>query len=107
MRETETLHHLMNELSGRPAPDEPLTLHERSAGLELIQLMENAFLDLRLDDFWDHPDNRGWTILLSAWARSPRFRRIWQESHSVFGIRFEYFCESRLGLPVDRPIVRR
>jgi hypothetical protein len=76
-------------------------------GLELIQLMENAFLDLRLDDFWDHPDNRGWVLLLSGWARSPRFQTIWRETRTIFGIRFGYFCESRLGLPGDRPVVRR
>ena len=79
---------------------------EFAMGLELIQLMENVFMDLRLDDFWDHPDNRGWAILFMRWARSPRFRAIWVQVRRTYGIRFEYFCEARLGLPRDRPIVR-
>ena len=79
---------------------------ESLIGLELIQLMENVFLDLRLDDFWSHPDNRGWAILFMRWARSPRFRAIWNKTRRTFGIRFEYFCEARLGLQRDRPIVR-
>jgi hypothetical protein len=79
---------------------------EKILGLELIQLMENVFLDLRLDDFWAHPDNRGWAILFMRWARSPRLREIWQETRRTFGIRFEYFCQARLGLTRDDPIVR-
>ena len=79
---------------------------EMIIGLELIQLMENVFLDLRLDDFWSHPDNRWWAILFIRWARSPRFRALWKQTHRTFGIRFEYFCEARLGLSRDKPIVR-
>ena len=75
-------------------------------GLEMIQLMENVFLDLRLDDFWEHPDNRGWAILFMRWARSGRFREIWSNARRTFGIRFEYFCEARLGLPRDQFTVR-
>jgi hypothetical protein len=79
---------------------------EMCIGLEMIQLMEDVFLDLRLDDFWEHPDNRGWAILFMRWARSPRFRIIWEKTRRTFGIRFEYFCHSRLGLRRDRAIVR-
>jgi hypothetical protein len=68
--------------------------------------MEDVFLDLRLDDYWDHPDNRGWAILFMRWARSPRFRMIWDKTHRTFGIRFEYFCHARLGLTRDTTIVR-
>jgi Patatin-like phospholipase len=83
-----------------------VTDEELCIGLELIQLMEDVFLDLRLDDFWEHPDNRGWAILFMRWARSPRFRLIWDKTRRTFGIRFEYFCRARLGLTSDRPIVR-
>jgi hypothetical protein len=84
----------------------PILDDELCIGLELIQLMENVFLDLRLDDFWEHPDNRGWAILFMRWARSPKFRRIWNGTRRTFGIRFEYFCSARLGLVRDIPIVR-
>ena len=83
-----------------------VTDEELCIGLELIKLMEDVFLDLRLDDFWEHPDNRGWAILFMRWSRSPRLRIIWKETRRTFGIRFEYFCHARLGLPRDQPIVR-
>ena len=92
-------------LGSKPVPAS-VSPDELCIGLELIQLMEDVFLDLRLDEFWDHPDNRGWAILFMRWARSPRFRMIWNKTHRTFGIRFEYFCHARLGLKRDQPIVR-
>ncbi len=107
-RRSPELYPFMNELVlGLPRPRYCRGLDsEMSIGLELIQLMEDVFLDLRLDDFWERPDNRGWAILFMRWARSTRFREIWNQTHRAFGIRFEYFCAARLGLKRDRPIVR-
>lgn len=68
----------------RPALDSKINI-----GLELIQLMEDVFLDLRLDDFWEPPENRGWAVLFMRWARSARFRQIWNQTHRTFGIRSE------------------
>jgi hypothetical protein len=98
----------MNELQGAPSVPDPLSDpdEETLIGLEIIQLMENVFLDLRLDDFWDHPDNRGWAVLFMRWAGSSKLRQIWARCRSTFGIRFEYFCEARLGLPRDNRVVR-
>jgi hypothetical protein len=79
---------------------------EHAIGLQLLQLMEDVFMDLRLEDFWEHPDNRGWAIMFMRWARSPRFQDIWRQTHRTFGIRFEYFCAARLGLSRDNPVVR-
>jgi hypothetical protein len=83
-----------------------LTEAELCACLELTQLMENVFIDLRLDDFWTHPDNRGWALLFSGWARSPKFRKAWKIIHRTYGIRFEYFCSARLGLEREKPVDR-
>jgi len=74
--------------------------------IQLLQLMEDVFMDLRLDDFGEHPDNRGWAILFMRWARSPRFRRISAQAKRVYGVRFEYFCSAQLGLTRDNPIAR-
>jgi hypothetical protein len=92
----------------KPEPNDPpsLTREEFCIALELIQLMEEVFLDLQLDDFWEHPDNRGWAILFMRWARSPRFQLAWKEARRTHGIRFEYFCAARLGLEPDQPILR-
>jgi len=106
-RRTAALHSFFTELTGGPAGSALKPSPEELAiGLELIQLMEDTFLDLRLDDFWEHPDNRGWAILFTMWARSPRFRAVWSHTRSTFGIRFEYFCEQRLGLPKGPRIER-
>src|SRR5271157_390490 len=107
-RQSPSLRSFMQELmSGAVTTTVTAPQHEEICiGLELIQLMENVFLDLRLDDFWEHPDVRGWAILFMRWARSPRFRAIWNLTRRTFGIRFEYFCAARLGLPRDEPIVR-
>jgi hypothetical protein len=68
--------------------------------------MENVFITLQLDDFWTHPDNRGWAMLFSMWAKSPTFRAAWKQMRNTFGIRFGYFCHQRLGLYADREAAR-
>ena len=106
-RANKSLHPFLNELmKNAPRAAGPVTEEEVCLGLELIQIMENVFMDLRLDDFWDHPDNRGWAILFMRWSRSMRFREVWVKMRRTYGIRFEYFCAARLGLPRDIPIVR-
>ena len=90
-----------------PAPhDAHQASEELCMALQLIQLMEDVYMDLQLEDYWEHPDNRGWAIVFMRWARSPRFRNCWNQAHRTYGIRFEYFCEARLGLVRDTPIVR-
>jgi hypothetical protein len=108
MRNSPSLESIQSELilPGPKATSEMVSHDELCIGLELIQLMEDVFLDLRLDESWEHPDNRGWAILFMRWARSPRFRMIWNKTHRTFGIRFEYFCQARLGLKRDQPIAR-
>jgi hypothetical protein len=106
-RQTPTLLPFMQELMTLgPAGAATPSAEDLCIGLELIQLMEDVFLDLRLDDYWDHPDNRGWAILFMRWSRCPRFRTIWEQTRRTYGIRFEYFCNTRLNLKRDEPIVR-
>jgi hypothetical protein len=105
-RETK-LHALFGELMlGTPAPSAVITKEERAVCLQLLQLMENTYLALRLEEFWTHPDHRGWVILFSQWARSKKFRQVWKDSHNIYGIRFAYFCHERLGLYLEREAQR-
>lgn len=100
LRATPALLPLFSELHAldpNPTPHEP-TEEELCVCLELIQLMENTFIELRLDEFWRHPDNQGWVALFTMWAQSPTFRDAWRQYRNVFGIRFGYFCRQRLGL---------
>jgi hypothetical protein len=114
-RQSPELHSLVDELMNIHPPIAVVSAEGGNAQqrsqelcitLELLQLMEDVFMDLRLEDFWEHPDNRGWAIMFMRWARSPRFREIYKQTRRTFGIRFEYFCDARLGLTRDKPIVR-
>jgi len=100
------LNDLFTEITTGPSIGTALTRHELVACMELLQLMENVFLDLRLEDFWDHPDNRGWAMLFTSFARSRKFRESWNCTRSTYGIRFEYFCNRHLGLERDHPVMR-
>lgn len=66
---------------------------------ELMQLMESVYHDLALEQFWSHPDNRGWMNIFRYWSWSPMFRIAWGASSPTYGSRFATFCETRLGLP--------
>ena len=66
---------------------------------EVMQLMESVYHDLQLEQFWNHPDNRGWMNLFRYWSWSPMFRIAWGMSSPTYGTRFVTFCETRLGLP--------
>ena len=108
-RKAEDLYAFVEELMSPRPPQQGTSIlspDELCMALELVQLMEDVYMDLRLDDFWEHPDNRGWAIMFMRWARSPRFQAAWAQTRRTFGIRFEYFCEARLGLTRDIPIVR-
>jgi hypothetical protein len=108
-RNSASLEPLLRELTADlpgPMRTTPLPHDQFCACLELLQLMENVFLELRLDEFWDHPDHRGWAMLFTMWAKSPGLRAAWEQARRTYGIRFEYFCHERLGLNTDQPVVR-
>jgi hypothetical protein len=64
----------------------------------LIQLMENVFLDLRLEDNETDPDNAGWLRVFQNWANSEHFKGVWNVSSDTYGMPFRKFCERRFGL---------
>ncbi len=72
----------------------------------LIQLMENVYLDLGLDDEHSHPDNRGWMNLFKHWSWSGMFRVTWAISAATYGHRFQAFCAQRLGLELGKVGIR-
>lgn len=65
---------------------------------QILQLMENVYLDLDLESTWEHPDNAGWRATFQDWVRRPVLRRTWALNHAAFGARFRFFCLSRLGM---------
>ena len=80
----------------------PFKADERQAGFyfcnALMQLMEDVYLDLNLEEENDHPDNSGWMNLFRHWAWSAMFRATWVISASCYGAQFRSFCENELDL---------
>ncbi|MBI1815037.1 MAG: patatin-like phospholipase family protein [Deltaproteobacteria bacterium] len=72
---------------------------------ELIQLMEDAYLELCLDSEYAHPDNRGWMNLFKHWAWSGMLRTTWAMCASTYGARFQTFCDRRLDLGIGEVVI--
>ena len=72
----------------------------------LIQLMEDVYLDLDLESYAEHPDNRGWINLFRHWSWSSMFQVCWTISACTFGIRFQHFCEYHLNLKLGQVAAR-
>ena len=64
----------------------------------LLGLMESVYIDLDLEDDFDHPDNRGWVNLFKHWSWSTMFRATYAVCCATYGARFQTFCRSRLQL---------
>jgi type VI protein secretion system component Hcp len=64
----------------------------------MIQLMENVYIDLNLDQTYNHPSNRGWMNLFMHWAWSGMFRITWAITACTFSGEFQRFCERHLRL---------
>jgi len=95
---------LISAKGGRPRASMwlPQKEEERRAGFyfcnRVIQLMEDVYLDLNLEREFDHPDNRGWVNFFRHWSWSGMFCATWAISASIYGARFQSFCERKLDL---------
>ncbi len=83
---------------GLPAGSVSLSRLEFYTCVEMIQLMENVYLDLQLEETWDHADNHGWRQLFIQWTRTPQVKETWKSTRQLFGERFQFFCQRELGL---------
>jgi hypothetical protein len=82
-------------------PPRGVTRAEFYACVEMIQLMENVYIDLHLDDTWGHADNRGWRELFERWAAMPQLNATWKVTYALFGERFRFFARRYLGMKDD------
>jgi hypothetical protein len=58
-----------------------------------IQLMEDAYFSLRLDQYANAHDNRGWMNLFRNWARSETFQRHFRELQTMYSNDFvTFYC---------------
>ncbi len=69
---------------------------------QIIQLMENVYMDVNLEETWDHPDNQGWHTLFTNWSKSKALRETWKLTQKTYGLRFQYFCHRKLHLPQNK-----
>jgi hypothetical protein len=100
IRDTDSLKALDQGLvTGGLPQGSPLSRLEFYTCAEMIQLMENVYLDLQLEETWRHPDNHGWRMLFTQWAATPQMQQTWRATQKMFGERFRHFCRRELGLP--------
>ena len=101
-------------MRGREAPHPsslslPDSAKEARAGfyfcINLLELMQNVYLDLNLEEEHDHPDNRGWMNLFRHWSWATMLRATYAICCSTFGARFQTFCGRRLDLAPGEPRV--
>jgi len=65
--------------------------------LRITQALEDVFTACRLDTFWNHPVNMGWTNTFARWATAPTFRLWWPLIAPMFGADFGRFLEEFFG----------
>ena len=101
-------------MRGREAPHRsslslPSSAREARAGfyfcINLLELMQSVYLDLNLEEEYDHPDNRGWMNLFKHWSWATMLRATYAICCSTFGARFQTFCGRRLDLAPGEPRV--
>jgi hypothetical protein len=73
---------------------------------QMIQLMENVYVDLNLEQTFDHPDTRGWMNTFRRWAWADMFHSTYVISASTYGARFQTFCKQHLKLDVGELEIR-
>jgi hypothetical protein len=87
----------------------PKSAEERRAGFyvcnQMLQLMEDVYLEFKLDEQYDHIDNRGWMNLFQHWTWSGMLVATWAITGSTYDPRFQRFCLRRLDLRTGRPYV--
>jgi hypothetical protein len=62
----------------------------------LIQLMEDVYVDLDLEQNWAHPYVEGWMSVFRSWVRTPPFVETWAVSGPTYAERFRDFYNDRL-----------
>jgi GNAT superfamily N-acetyltransferase len=68
--------------------------------LQMLQVMENAYLSLNLEANYAHPMNRGWIDVFHRWTSAKTFRLHWPHLRGEFGRDFVRFCERQMMLGV-------
>jgi GNAT superfamily N-acetyltransferase len=65
---------------------------------QMLQVMENAWIALKMETRSDHPMNRGWMNVFRRWTGSDTFQQLWPFFRGQFNRDFIDFCEDQLRL---------
>jgi hypothetical protein len=104
VRETKAFEHL-DPVLFEHWPQPPAAIFERESFYvcnALIQLMENVYVDLNLEEYWEHPHVMGWRQVFTAWARTEPFQKTWEVAGCTYAERFQRFYNDRVVLPDGR-----
>lgn len=79
---------------------------QRRAGFyvcnQMLQLMEDVYIEFQLGDHHDHIDNRGWMNLFRHWSWSGMLCATWAVTAATYDPRFQRFCAERLDMRPGR-----
>jgi len=67
-----------------------------------IQLMEQVYLAVNLEEFHGHALNRGWMNLFRRWTASATFRLFWPTLCGMYSQQFVRFAEQHFNLSIDQ-----
>ncbi len=70
-----------------------------------IQLMEQVYLAVKLEDYHGHALNRGWMNLFRRWTCSATFRLFWPTVCSMYSQQFVRFAEQHFNLSIEQAAV--
>ncbi|MCW5793099.1 MAG: patatin-like phospholipase family protein [Nitrospira sp.] len=70
-----------------------------------IQLMEQVYLAVKLEEFHGHALNRGWMNLFRRWTSSATFRMFWPTVCSMYSQPFVRFAGQHFNLSIDQVAV--
>jgi GNAT superfamily N-acetyltransferase len=70
-----------------------------------IQLMEQVYLAVKLEEFHGHALNRGWMNLFRRWTSSATFRMFWPTVCSMYSQPFVRFAGQHFNLSIDHVAV--
>ena len=71
--------------------------------MELTQVMEDAFVALKLEETYTNPLNAGWANLFRRWTESPVYRRWWPVLQPLYSRRFRQFLNDEFRLAEYSP----
>lgn len=70
-----------------------------------IQLMEQVYLAVKLEEFHGHALNRGWMNLFRRWTSAATFRLFWPTVCGMYSQQFVRFADQHLNLSIDNVAV--